>query len=73
MSDDGRAALKLAADTLDDLPRTLTAERRRRGLSQEKTATQIGVGRQTVRRWETGQWHPRWSHVPALLRWLAGP
>ncbi len=68
---DDRAALETAADILVRLPTVLAAERIRRGLSQEAAAEQIGVDRQTVSRWETRWAHPRWSTLPALLRWLA--
>ena len=67
-----RAALAFAADILGRLPDVLTAELRRRGLSQEAAAGQIGVDRQSVNRWAGGRRMPSAPDVGKVFRWLAG-
>ncbi len=70
---DDRAALNRAADIFARLPTVMVAERRRRGLSQQAAAHQIGVDRQSISHWESRRSWPQGRHVPAVLRWLARP
>ncbi|MFT8412572.1 MAG: helix-turn-helix transcriptional regulator [Schleiferilactobacillus perolens] len=45
-----------------EFPEQLRDQRRKAGLSQEEVAEKVGVTRQTVSKWETGQ------AVPELLK-----
>lgn len=40
------------------LPERLLAERRRRGLSADRAAANIGIDQEVLRRWESGEWKP---------------
>lgn len=52
----------------------LRAERRRRLLTQEEAAEQVGVSTRTWQGWElNGITAPRMKHQRALIAWLAEP
>lgn len=52
----------------------LRAERRRRLLTQEEAAKQVGVSTRTWQGWElNGITAPRMKHQRALIAWLAEP
>ena len=44
----------------------ITALRKRRGLSQEELGFELGVSRQTVSKWESGQSYPDFQRLVLL-------
>ena len=48
------------------LSQRIAALRKRRGLSQEQLAEQVGVSRQAVSKWETGAASPEFDKLAAL-------
>ena len=46
----------------------IQAYRRTHGLSVAELAARLGVARQTVGRWERGEWMPRAEHVIKLYK-----
>ncbi|UUZ66328.1 helix-turn-helix domain-containing protein (plasmid) [Polaromonas sp. P1-6] len=59
---------------LDEKPTTslrfsatgLAAQRKRLGLSEREIASILGVSDQSVRKWESGQAHPRAAQLPGI-------
>ena len=52
----------------ETLAQRILNQRRARGLSQEELAEQVGVSRQAVGKWESGQSQPDLDKVIALSR-----
>ncbi|ABE46893.1 helix-turn-helix domain-containing protein [Polaromonas sp. JS666] len=44
----------------------LAAQRKRLGLSEKEVASILGVSDQSIRKWESGQSHPRASQLPGI-------
>lgn len=55
---------------MDDLPTRIRETRERRGLTLDQAAEQIGVGRMTLWRWETGRFRPQGLQAASLEVWL---
>ncbi len=55
------------------LPEALLAERRRRGLSVERAAREVGVDPGTWLRWERGEWRPTRPAKVMLAQFLPMP
>lgn len=47
-------------------PNLIKAARKIRGMTQAQVATQLGIARSTVAKWETGANYPRANILPAL-------
>ena len=51
-----------------DLGKKLFELRKKKGISQEELATQVGVTRQTISNWELGETEPKPSELKTLSK-----
>ena len=56
--------------SMESMPQRLARLRRAQGLSQEKLADALGVSRQAVSKWESGQANPDIRYLAAMSRQL---
>lgn len=70
---DGRSAPReTREERTRKLPRELTAERERRGMTQREAAAEVGVSVRTFVAWETGETLPRGVGVVAAVERFLG-
>ena len=59
---------KVKVITFDQFKKTLELAAKKKGISQENLAEKVGVSRQSVSKWETGETYPEMNNILELCK-----